>query len=73
MRRLINRMTGGDMWVHESRVDEYLAAGHSLAAAFKPVKKAEAPATIEPEAKEKPEEDKVVPVKKFTAAKRRKG
>ena len=32
MIRMVNRQTGGDMWVHESRVDEYLAAGHSLAA-----------------------------------------
>ncbi len=32
MIKLINRLTGGDMWVHESRVDEYLAAGHKLAA-----------------------------------------
>ena len=33
MIRLRNRDTGGDMWVHESRLDEYLAAGHRLAAA----------------------------------------
>ncbi len=32
MIRFINRTTGSDMWVHESRVDEYLAAGHKLAA-----------------------------------------
>lgn len=32
MIRLINRNTGGDMWVSESRLSEYLAAGHSLAA-----------------------------------------
>ena len=32
MIRLVNRNTGGDMWVHESRLDEYLAAGHRLAA-----------------------------------------
>lgn len=32
MIRMVNRLTGGDMWVHESRVEEYLAAGHKLAA-----------------------------------------
>lgn len=36
MVRLVNRLTGGDMWVHEGRVDEYLAAGHRLAAAPDP-------------------------------------
>ena len=30
MIRLINRDTGGDMWVHEDRLEEYLAAGHRL-------------------------------------------
>lgn len=32
MVRFVNRITGSAMWVHESRVDEYLAAGHKLAA-----------------------------------------
>ena len=32
MIKLINANSGGDMWVHESRLDEYLAAGHKLAA-----------------------------------------
>lgn len=32
MIRLKNRNTGGDMWVSEDRLSEYLAAGHSLAA-----------------------------------------
>ena len=32
MIRLINKTTGGEMWVHESRLDEYLAAGHKFAA-----------------------------------------
>lgn len=31
MVKLINAVTGSEMWVHESRVDEYLAAGHKLA------------------------------------------
>ena len=47
MVKLINAVTGGEMWVHESRVDEYLARGHKLAphqvfvhpAPPKPVKK----------------------------------
>lgn len=44
MVRMINRTTGGDMWVHESKVESYLAAGHRLAAgtpAQEPAKKAE--------------------------------
>ena len=32
MIKLVNKTTGGDMWVHESRLDEYLAAGHKFAA-----------------------------------------
>lgn len=32
MVRMVNRITGGPMWVHEDRVEEYLAAGHRLAA-----------------------------------------
>lgn len=32
MVKLINKITGGDMYVHESRLEEYLAAGHKLAA-----------------------------------------
>lgn len=35
MVQLINR-SGGIMYVHESRVEEYLAAGHKLAAPPKP-------------------------------------
>lgn len=38
MVEMINRTTGGPMWVHESRVEEYLAAGHRLAAAPAPAK-----------------------------------
>ena len=30
MVKLINAITGGPMWVHESRLDEYLRAGHAL-------------------------------------------
>lgn len=32
MIKLINATSGGEMWVHESRLDEYLALGHKLAA-----------------------------------------
>ena len=32
MVKLIHAVSRGDMWVHESRVHEYLAAGHKLAA-----------------------------------------
>ena len=37
MVRFINAYTGKEMWVHETRVEEYTAAGHKPAAA--PVKK----------------------------------
>lgn len=32
MVRLINRLTGSEMWVAEDRVEEYIAAGHKPAA-----------------------------------------
>ena len=32
MVKFINGQTGGVMWVHETRVEEYKAAGHKLAA-----------------------------------------
>lgn len=31
MIKLVNKLTGGDTWVHESRLDEYLEAGYKLA------------------------------------------
>lgn len=31
MIKFINAHTGGEMWVHETRVDEYVAMGHKLA------------------------------------------
>ena len=31
MIKMRNKLSGGDMWVHEDRVEEYLAAGHTLA------------------------------------------
>lgn len=42
MIKFINKLTGGEMWVAEDRVEEYKAAGHKLAAvpdATKPAKK----------------------------------
>ena len=36
MVHFINRLTGGDMWVHEARMDEYRAAGHKPAAEVHP-------------------------------------
>lgn len=33
MVRLINAVTGSDMWVHEDRLEEYLKSGHKLAPA----------------------------------------
>ena len=33
MIKLINNLTGTEMWVAEDRLNEYLAAGHKLAAA----------------------------------------
>ena len=36
MIKLIRGDSGGEMWVHESRLDEYLAAGHKLAAPPRP-------------------------------------
>ena len=32
MKKLINKLTGGEMWVADNRVEKYLAAGHRLAA-----------------------------------------
>lgn len=39
MVRLINRDTGGETWVHESRLEEYLKAGHRMAEPPKPPEK----------------------------------
>lgn len=43
MVEVINDLLGVHMWVHESRVDEYLAAGHRLAAEAVEEKPAEKP------------------------------
>ena len=49
MVRLVNRLTGTEMWVHETRLSEYLAAGHVPAAS--------------PEGTKEPEPKKTVPKK----------
>ena len=60
MVRLKNRVTGGDMWVHESRLDEYLAAGHKLAAAPAEETPAEPVETEAPKPRKKPGRPKAV-------------
>lgn len=67
MRRLINKLTGGDMWVSEERVDEYLAAGHRLAVSASP----KAPAMNPPEAKDESDKQDEVPAKKFAVKTRK--
>lgn len=70
MVRLINKLTGGDMWVADNRVEEYKAAGHVLAAE----PKVEKPVINPPEASKviRKEVQTSKSVKK-TTAKRRKG
>lgn len=70
MVRLINKLTGGDMWVADNRVEEYKAAGHILAAE----PKVEKPAINSPDASKviRKEVQTSKSVKK-TTAKRRKG
>lgn len=51
MIRMINCLTGSTMWVAESRLDEYLGAGHKLASP--PVKPAPAEPVKRPPAKKK--------------------
>lgn len=57
MIKLINKMTNTPMWVADERKDEYLAAGHKLAAELcaKPaeVKVEEAPAEVVEETRPK--------------------
>lgn len=43
MIRMIHRDTGSVMWVHETRLAEYLEAGHSLAPAPPPPQLPERP------------------------------
>lgn len=64
MRKLINCLTGGEMWVADNRVEKYLAAGHRLAAI------PQDEPTAEPE--EAHEEVKPEPLAKKTAGTARK-
>lgn len=52
MVKFINKLTGGEMWVAEDRVEEYKAAGHKPAADSLPEKPAK-PAAKKPKAKKK--------------------
>ncbi len=52
MVKFINKLTGGEMWVADDRVEEYKAAGHRLAAKPLPKKTAK-PAESKPKAKKK--------------------
>lgn len=47
MIKLINKLTGTDMWVDESRAEKYIAAGHKPAA----------PASVEEATQEEPAEE----------------
>lgn len=55
MVKLINRQTGGPMWVHESRKSEYLAAGHQLASKPKEPESTQEEKMPEPEREPEPE------------------
>ena len=77
MIKLINKLTGSVMWVAEERKDEYLAAGHRLAAiCAKPanvIKKEPEPKAIaheEPKAPIKEEPKKVAPTKSVKTSKK---
>lgn len=50
MIKLINPLTGGDTWVHESRLDEYLAKGFKTAPAPAPKPKRSTRKKTEPKA-----------------------
>ncbi len=51
MVRLVNKLTGSDMWVADDRLNEYLGAGH------KPVP---VPETAKPTEQKEPEEPKEI-------------
>ena len=56
MKRLINKLTGGEMWVADSREKEYLEAGHKPASfTEKPTKIVVSPPQPEPEEVKSPE------------------
>lgn len=52
MVKFINKLTGGEMWVADDKVEEYKAAGHRPAAKSMPKKPAK-PAEKKPKAKKK--------------------
>ena len=66
MRKMLNGFTNTEMFVADDRVDEYLAAGHVLAADPPVTKKAE---TVKEEPKAEPvkAEPKKAPAKKTVA------
>lgn len=83
MIKFINKLTGSIMWVADERKDEYLAAGHRLAAiCVKPAKKVivkepepkeeapEEPKAPEPEAPVKEEPKKAAPKKTAKTSKK---
>lgn len=53
MVKMIDRVTGVDMWVADERVEEYKAAGHSLAADVSAENPAEKPKRTRKAKKEK--------------------
>ena len=75
MKKLINAMTGTEMWVADNRLDEYIAAGHMPAAVPEeepieemPVEETEEVAPVQPE---EPEQKAEEPKKKKTATKKK--
>lgn len=52
MVKFINKLTGGEMWIADDRIEEYKAAGHRPAAGSLPKKTAK-PAEKKPKAKKK--------------------
>lgn len=78
MIKFINGWTGTDMWVAETRVEEYIAAGHKLAAdppevptvTEKPKLKPEAKAVVEPKKAEAKKPAAKAPAKKAPAKKK---
>lgn len=62
MTKLINAMTGTDMWVDDSRVEEYLNLGHkrpgkaAKAEKAKPSKQADASEVAQPQEAAQPQE-----------------
>lgn len=53
MIKMINATFGNEMWIAENRVEEYLAAGHKLAADSSPEVKKEKKTVKKPKGKQK--------------------